>query len=131
MLPVVNLDKKAKRKAYWQEWYKKNKERSRAYGKAWYQAHKEQAKEMSRKSELMRNFGLTRQDYNRMFQIQGGMCAICGIHQMNVNKNLRIDHDHRTGKNRGLLCHNCNVSLGLLKESIPTLKQMIVYLESH
>jgi hypothetical protein len=110
-------------------WYLKNKEKNDAQAKAWYQKNKEVVKQRSRDGELLRNFGITRQEYNRIFQIQGGMCKICGVHQSNVNKSLRVDHDHETKKIRGLLCHNCNVSLGLLKENIETLKKMVAYLE--
>lgn len=130
MLPIVQLDNKGQKKLYWQNWYKRNKTRADAQSKAWYQANKELIKQRSRDGELLRNFGLTRTDYNRLWQIQGGMCAICKIRSSEINKNLRVDHCHKTKKIRGLLCHNCNVSLGLMKESIDALKSMIKYLET-
>ncbi len=116
-------------KEQWDQWYKTNKTVVNERARQWYRNHKELVKQRSRDGEIFRNFGLTRQDYNRLFQIQGGMCKICGIHQMSVNKNLRVDHCHKTKRVRGLLCHNCNIALGLLKENIETLKKMIIYLE--
>lgn len=113
----------------WKVWYQANKEKADIRSKQWYRENKEKVSQKNRDRDLKINFGMTRQDYNRLFQIQGGTCAICKIHQMQVNKNLRVDHCHETNKIRGLLCHNCNVSLGLLRESIPTLKAMIEYLE--
>lgn len=129
MLPTVQLNNKEKKRLRCKEWYYQNREKSLAQGKAWYRAHKDIVKQRSRDGELLRNFGLTRADYNRLWQIQGGMCAICKIHQLDINKNLRVDHCHKTNRVRGLLCHNCNVSLGLMKESIEALKTMIIYLE--
>ena len=64
------------------------------------------------KSDLKRKYGLTENDYNRMFQIQGGKCAICGTHQASLKSKLCVDHNHTTGKVRALLCAGCNTSLG-------------------
>lgn len=58
--------------------------------------------------------------------LSNAQCAIChAIH------NLNIDHCHKTGKVRGILCFPCNVTLGRLKENITTLRNMISYLEEH
>ena len=62
----------------------------------------------------------------------GGKCEIClGVQSRNKNKNeqLCIDHDHATGRVRGVLCHSCNAALGLFKDSLPLLKRAIAYLE--
>ncbi len=53
-------------------------------------------------------------------------CQGCGIEL----KRKCIDHDHKTGKVRGVLCHNCNTSLGLLKDDLTTLRNLIKYLET-
>ena len=47
-------------------------------------------------------------DYNRAFQIQGGKCALCDKHQSELKRALAVDHDHATGRFRGLLCSPCN-----------------------
>jgi len=59
---------------------------------------------------------------------QRGLCFICGKKNVRNNGDLFIDHCHKTGKVRKLLCHNCNVSLGHSKESIKVLFKMIKYL---
>ena len=71
--------------------------------------------------------GITKQIYDEMYEVQSGKCYICEI----KNDKLHIDHNHSTGKVRKLLCKECNLALGLLKENVVTLKNMIHYLEKH
>ena len=74
---------------------------------------------------------MTVDDYIELFERQDGKCAICGTDKPDLKgKNFRVDHDHETGKVRGLLCHNCNVSVGLMKESPSLLRKAAEYLES-
>lgn len=63
------------------------------------------------------NYGITIEDYNVMFQEQNGCCAICRIHQSQFKNKLSVDHDHKTGRVRGLLCVNCNRDLGVLENT--------------
>ncbi len=63
---------------------------------------------------------------------QGGVCAVCG-NSPNMSKKrggLHVDHDHSTGKVRGLLCESCNVGLGFFKDSSIKLAKAIEYLLS-
>lgn len=62
------------------------------------------------------NYGISIQDYNRMFEEQNGCCKICKTHQSLMKKKLHVDHNHKTGEVRSLLCHNCNLALGRFKE---------------
>jgi len=55
-----------------------------------------------------------------MFEEQNGCCAICKKHQIEFKKKLHVDHNHKSGQVRGLLCHNCNLAIGRLQES-PTI----------
>lgn len=71
----------------------------------------------------------TIQDYNRAFQIQGGMCKICGDHQSELSKRLATDHDHASGIFRGLLCQHCNIGIAHARDNSEILKNMIRYLE--
>lgn len=71
----------------------------------------------------------TIQDYNRAFQIQGGLCKICGTHQSELSKRLASDHDHTTGIFRGLLCQNCNIGIAHARDNKEILQNMIAYLE--
>lgn len=72
----------------------------------------------------LRNYGLSRADYNRMLEKQHGRCATC-----EEEKTLFIDHDHKTGVVRGLLCQDCNCALGFAKDDVVTLTRLIAYLE--
>jgi DNA-directed RNA polymerase subunit RPC12/RpoP len=83
-----------------------------------------------RDSELRRKFGKNLLWYNEQFEKQSGKCAICGEAQQN-NEMLDVDHNHRTGKVRQLLCRRCNSVIGLTRESIFVLNGVIKYLEFH
>lgn len=80
---------------------------------------------------------LLKEDYEKMYNKQGGVCAICknpettshNSYRTEKTKRLAIDHSHVTKKIRGLLCQGCNVSLGGFKDSIDILKAAILYLE--
>ncbi len=71
--------------------------------------------------------------YKEMLKSQGGVCAICGKGEQRKYKGkvirLSIDHNHKTGKMRGLLCHNCNVGIGHFSDSIEFLLKAITYLK--
>jgi hypothetical protein len=93
-------------KAYLKEWRKNNPNYMREYRRA--NADKIKAQE---RSQNLRAYGLTADDFERMEQDQGGRCAICGALPAGRWKRLFVDHDHKTGKVRGLLCHLCNSAL--------------------
>lgn len=82
---------------------------------------------------LKRVYNITLEEYQHMYKRQSGLCAICKTEGFTLNKNQRqkivIDHCHETGRIRGLLCHNCNRALGLLKDSEENLKRAIEYLK--
>ena len=82
-------------------------------------------KEVRRKVDLKRRFGITPEDYDRMIDSQNNKCKICGIIP---EINLSIDHNHDTGEIRGLLCVDCNLGIGNLK-TIDNLKKAIRYLK--
>jgi hypothetical protein len=65
-----------------------------------------------------------------MYRAQGGLCDICK-NPPKPNRALCVDHDHITGKNRGLLCDYCNSAIGFLKDDTQVLAAAIVYLEKH
>lgn len=64
---------------------------------------------MTTKPTRRKQLGVSVKDYDRMLAAQGGGCAICG--NPPKTRRLDVDHDHRTGKVRGLLCHRCNRTL--------------------
>lgn len=60
----------------------------------------------NRRRDLKRRYGITPGDYDLLLAVQGGVCAICARHPR--TQNLAVDHSHRTGQIRGLLCSTCN-----------------------
>jgi len=85
-------------------------------------------KNLAKQYQIKYKFKLSIEDWNKMYNNQNGCCAICEIHQDKLNKNLAVDHDHKTGKVRGLLCQTCNTAIGLLKDNIEILNKAIKYL---
>ena len=76
-----------------------------------------------REAHLKGRYGLDIEQFTELLKAQDHKCAICGDETI-----LCVDHDHKTGEVRGLLCHPCNLALGKLKDSIPNLKNAIRYL---
>lgn len=95
---------------------------------------KENPKQQERRyrTALMRKYGMTQDDYDRIYFLEQTLgCAICERTTPGVKKGkfLRVDHDHKTGRVRGLLCHFCNVGIGHFQEDTRLLKRAIAYLE--
>lgn len=72
---------------------------------------------------------ITPDEYARLFNLQGGRCAICGKSYKDESQMLAVDHDHKTGKIRGLLCRKCNFAIGLLQENPVFLLKALLYLK--
>lgn len=86
-------------------------------------------RERTKWERAFKQYGITKQEYESMFSNQNGLCAICGkTYQRNGKEYLLIDHCHTTGKVRGLLCHKCNVGIGLLTHEPELLRKAIHYL---
>lgn len=81
-----------------------------------------------RRENLKKHFNITPEEYDNIFNSQNGLCAICSK-KCTTGKMLAVDHDHDTGKVRGLLCSRCNMGIGLLRDSIDILRSAINYLE--
>jgi len=79
-----------------------------------------------RKRWLKSKYGISTDDYHKMFKSQKEKCKICGI---KTTEFLHVDHCHTTGKVRGLLCPMCNKGLGLFKDDKRSLRRAIKYLE--
>ncbi len=140
-MPYKSLKQK---KEYNQEWVKRNRNKvfkyQRKYQLDYYYRNKEKILEKqkqrnlanpekryltNRKSDL-RKYGLTLEQYDKLEKMQKGKCAIC--RSTELNKKLAIDHCHKTGKVRGLLCSNCNNGLGKFKDSKKLLVKALKYL---
>jgi hypothetical protein len=92
----------------------------RLLNKNWYAANQDHVKNY----RLLKLYGLTLADYNCLKAKQNNACAICN----QVPTLLYVDHDHKTGKVRGLLCNLCNVAIGQLGESEARLLSAVDYL---
>lgn len=81
---------------------------------------------------LREGFSLSLEQYQEMHDRQGGKCAICGQPEMQMRngkiKALAVDHNHKTGAIRGLLCCDCNQGIGKLKDDVTVLQNAIRYL---
>jgi hypothetical protein len=106
------------------KYYEKNKERIIARKKEL----ESQSPEMRRKRSLWRNYGMTEQDFDNLFELQGRCCALCFAPGSKRTPRLCVDHCHETKKVRGLLCDNCNRALGLLGDKVEPLERAIEYL---
>jgi len=86
-------------------------------------------------NSLKSNYNFTLKEYDKLFQQQNGKCAICRKPETASNQYgirvLSVDHNHRTGKVRGLLCDRCNRMLGFARENGTVLEKAIKYLQYH
>ena len=123
------------------------RERTRARNRAYHATHKEEIRARKRrrlaenpelrrrprsscakdrrKQRLKSLYGISSDDYDRLFAHQRGACAICGKRSA---KTLCVDHCHATGKVRGLLCQRCNLALGHLNDSPTLVSAALAYL---
>jgi len=90
---------------------------------------KERSRLISRKSAALRKYGMTPEEYEELLCLTGGRCGIC-LAPPAPRRHHHIDHDHATGRVRGLLCHSCNVALGHFRDNPHLLARAIEYLEN-
>ena len=138
----TNEEIKEHRKTYKKGWRDRNKDRVSGYYSNYRNNNLERLKEIelkrsrepvnvkrSRIKFIYRTYGLTMEEFNSMFNKQNGKCAICGVDIVLFGmKSLNIDHDHVTGKVRGLLCRSCNRGIGQFKENYEIIKNAYEYL---
>jgi hypothetical protein len=121
-----------------QKWQKVNPEKVKETRAIWRKNNPNYKKEFAKKypekfkaqvfKSLMWRIGvkMTYEEFNRILLEQNNVCAICG--EKDFKKRLSVDHCHKTGKFRGLLCQTCNTSLGGFKDNVELLKSAIKYL---
>jgi hypothetical protein len=110
-------------KAAYRDRYKA-KDKSEAVGRV--QEWQRKNPEKMRNSHLKRMYGLDQDRYDQLLAGQNGSCWIC--HNPPDGRPLGVDHDHKTGEVRGLLCITCNTGLGGFKDSIQLMERAILYL---
>lgn len=132
MKPYRTKEKNKQRLGKWrgenQEKYKKqyNNEVAKQRCKDYYRNNKDNVKN----TYLQTNYGITLEHYNTLLELQEEKCKICNK-KCPTRKSLAVDHNHDTGKIRGLLCKNCNIGLGMFFDNIDFLESAVVYLKSY
>lgn len=111
---------------YRKKYYQENKEKCAVSSKKYYLAHKKQSAKHTRINNL-KKYGLTLKQYDEIFEKQDGNCIICGLPE--IMRRLSVDHDHKTGKIRALLCERCNLLLGRVESNPELVIKMLEYLE--
>jgi len=113
-------------------WRAKNKVKHLETQYLWRKNNPEKWAMIQRNGQLKRLYGIDHSVYLKMLESQNGKCKICGSETHNGRGlYFHVDHDHKTGTVRGLLCHHCNTLIGCSEDKISTLKESIKYLELH
>ena len=88
-----------------------------------------------RNGDLKKHFGISLDQYNEMLEAQGFVCAICNLPETQkcsttgVVYKLAVDHCHKTGKVRALLCSRCNRTLGMVDDDVLLLQKLSAYIQ--
>ena len=115
------------------EWRLKleNREKEKQGQVIYRQKNKELIKKRNRIGRIKRTYGISIGEYNDIFKKQNKKCLICEIKLPNgFALNKHIDHDHKTGKVRGILCTKCNTILGMANDNEEILLSAVSYLKS-
>lgn len=139
---VKNSDKIKKKKA---EWHQLTKDKRQQYGKEYRARNKERLRIKRheylerRRANYLRHklevrYGLTKEQHEKLVVVSNGQCQICKGRELKQNtigvyNNLSVDHDHQTGKVRGLLCNRCNTALGFFADDVNLLEAAVSYLK--
>lgn len=107
-------------------WKKSNPDQVRNTSKAWWEKNKNRIKDLT----LRRDYGISLEEYEVFLSNQKGVCAICKNPSTEGKGRLDVDHNHSTGRVRGLLCNSCNRGIGFLKDCPSTLRAAADYIES-
>lgn len=81
------------------------------------------------RERTLKKYGIDIATYEATLEIQGGCCRICKKRPEDDPQPFHVDHSHKTGRVRGILCHGCNTGIGLFKEDVAFLKEAIAYIE--
>lgn len=116
---------------YYLNWRLKNKENKKLYDQKYRTENKERKKEyhnseIAKDSKLKRTYGISLNEYESMLDEQNGVCYIC-FEKDSVK--LAVDHNHKTGEVRKLLCKKCNTAIGLLREDTKIIENVLNYIK--
>lgn len=99
--------------------------------KKWRDENRDRFVELRWRRELQSKYGITADDYWRMYNEQGGVCAACGSDSPGIRykRVFTVDHCHVSGRVRGLLCGGCNMALGQMCEDPEKIRGLAAYAE--
>jgi hypothetical protein len=121
---------------YKKQWARENREKMNASQRKYWQKNREKLLQQARlrrqtkgdPQRIKREYGLSKEEFDKMIHDQNNRCAICGNTSI---RRLDVDHDHVTGKVRGLLCGRCNKGIGLFDDNKELFGKVILYLTEH
>lgn len=114
-------------RCYGRKWYRENRERSKEHKRQWRKANPEKQALIHRNAGYKKRHGITLATFNEMGAAQNWCCAICG----HATHELVLDHDHKDGRRRKLLCQSCNLGLGKFNDDPTRLEAAAVYLRTY
>ena len=110
-----------------EKWNRKHPETIKKASARWRKKHPQKVKAANRsRDRRQQRYGLSQSEFDAMLKKQHNRCLGC---QKEFSGRICVDHNHETKIVRGLLCSECNIALGLVKEDIGTLRQLIAYLD--
>lgn len=107
--------------------YEEHPEKAKGYCKKYYKNNSEKVKQAVRKRKLKHRYNLSPEDWLVMWEGQDGKCVICGKN-FTRSSDANVDHNHKTGKTRGLLCGGCNRGIGHFNDNSEIMMKAIEYL---
>lgn len=111
------------------KWRDENREKNKLYMLEYCRKNRVKINQAQKEQRIKRLYGISLQEFELILEAQGGGCAICG--KKSKKYRLSIDHDHYTGKIRGILCSPCNRAIGILGDSLEGLLKAVNYLRNH
>lgn len=137
-------ERRERNRARARAYYRKHRDQLRAYSREWQRRKRAEQPEIERQKRRAKyirtyspekaaarnrraKYGLGPDQYIRLFNEQGGVCAVC--QHETPWRSLDVDHDHMSGRVRGLLCSNCNRAIGLCNDDPERLRAAAAYLE--
>lgn len=127
MKKILSEDQKLNKAEYARQWRKDNPEAAAEHARK----SRIKNKEKMRNKQLLKSFGITIEQYNAMLLNQKGRCALCGNGPEYDDKSFAVDHCHKTGKVRAILCRGCNVGIGNLRDDPELLIKAAEYIKIH
>lgn len=112
------------------QWHADNQEQHIESSRQWKAENPERRRVTQRRYDLKRNYGMTPEEYDALLRKQDFKCAICGTEESGRrgSSGLAVDHDHKTGRVRGLLCSPCNAALGAFRDDYEIILRARAYL---